>query len=71
VFDVAGPAGKHFKFSNDGKGFKDFFKSFSAGDLVVMEAVGYYHYRLAVPLCGDHACYQGIWYQCEGKKQDQ
>ena len=47
VFDVANSAGKHVQFTNDGSGFKSFLKTLSNGDLVVMEATGYYHYRLA------------------------
>lgn len=47
VFDVVNSAGKHFQFSNDGPGFKSFEKALSSLDLVVMEATGYYHYRLA------------------------
>ncbi|MEG9329249.1 IS110 family transposase [Salinimicrobium catena] len=47
VFDVADSAGKHYQFSNDSNGFKSFLKSLSDQDLVVMEATGYYHYRLA------------------------
>ena len=47
VFDVANSAGKHVQFRNDGSGFKSFLKSLADQDLVVMEATGYYHYRLA------------------------
>ena len=47
VFDVANSEGKYVQFTNDGLGFKSFVKSLSNGDLVVMEATGYYHYRLA------------------------
>lgn len=47
MFDVADSAGKHYQFSNDNNGFKSFLKSVSDEDLVVMEATGYYHYRLA------------------------
>ena len=47
VFDVANSEGKHVQFTNDGSGFKSFLKTLSNGDLVVMEATGYYHYRLA------------------------
>lgn len=47
VFDVANSKGKHFQFKNCGSGFKGFLKILSKEDLVVMEATGYYHYRLA------------------------
>lgn len=47
MFDVADSSKKHFQFSNDSNGFKSFLKTLSEGDLVVMEATGYYHYRLA------------------------
>ena len=47
VFDVANSEGKHLQFPNDSNGFKSFLKSLSTKDLVVMEATGYYHYRLA------------------------
>ena len=47
VFDVVDSVGKHSQFSNDPKGFKMFLKSLSSEALVVMEATGYYHYRLA------------------------
>ena len=47
VFDVVDSVGKHSQFSNDPKGFKMFLKSLSSEALVVMEATGYCHYRLA------------------------
>lgn len=47
VFDVANSEGKHLQFPNDSHGFKSFLKSLSDEDLVVMEATGYYHYKLA------------------------
>jgi transposase len=47
VFDVASSEGKHYQFKNNGLGFKSFLKTLSNEDLVVMEATGYYHYRLA------------------------
>ena len=46
-FDVVDQTGKHDQFSNDLKGFKNFLKSIKKESLVVMEATGYYHYRLA------------------------
>ena len=47
VFDVANSKGKHLQFKNDGNGFKTFQKTLPVDALVVMEATGYYHYRLA------------------------
>jgi len=47
VFDVVNSDGKYFQFSNNSKGFKDLLKVLSLEALVVMEATGYYHYRLA------------------------
>ena len=46
-FDVVDQNGKHDQFSNDVKGFKSFLKTIREDSLVVMEATGYYHYRLA------------------------
>ena len=47
VFDVYGSKTRHNQFKNDEQGFKSFLKSLPQGALVVMEATGYYHYRLA------------------------
>ena len=47
VFDVYGSLSGHHQFKNDEKGFKSFEKHLPKGVLVVMEATGYYHYRLA------------------------
>ena len=47
VFDVYSISTGHIQFKNDAKGFKSFKGSISQGALVVMEATGYYHYRLA------------------------
>jgi len=47
VFDVHGSASGHDQFNNDEKGFASFLKTLPPGALVVMEATGYYHYRLA------------------------
>ncbi len=47
VFDVYGEKSGHKQFKNGGKGFVSFLKSLPKGALVVMEATGYYHYRLA------------------------
>ncbi len=47
VFDVVNTKGIHEQFENTIKGFKKFSKEVSSGDLVVMEATGYYHYCLA------------------------
>ncbi len=46
-FDVVDQDGNHDQFVNDLKGFKSFLKSLRKESLVVMEATGYYHYRLA------------------------
>ena len=47
VFDVHGSATGHNQYKNDASGFKKFLKELPAEALVVMEATGYYHYRLA------------------------
>ena len=47
VFDVYGSDCGHSQFNNDSFGFKLFVKTLAPDDLVVMEATGYYHYRLA------------------------
>ncbi len=47
VFDVYGSKKGHDQFKNDGSGFKSFIKSLPEKSLVIMEATGYYHYRLA------------------------
>ena len=47
VFDVYGSKSGHDQFKNDEKGFVSFMKYLPKGILVVMEATGYYHYRLA------------------------
>ena len=47
VFDVHGSATGHNQYKNDETGFKKFLKDLPNGCLVVMEATGYYHYRLA------------------------
>ena len=47
VFDVVNSTGEHFQFKNNVSGFKSFLKILIKEDLVVMEATGYYHYRLA------------------------
>ena len=47
VFDVFGAQSGHHQFKNDEKGFAAFVKGLPKGSLVVMEATGYYHYRLA------------------------
>ena len=47
VFDVQGSASSHQQFKNDAKGFVSFLKALPQESLVVMEATGYYHYRLA------------------------
>lgn len=57
VFDVYSEDEGHFQFSNSEKGFKLFLKSLPKTALVVMEATGYYHYRLAQFL---HGCDVGV-----------
>jgi len=47
VFDVYGSISGHNQFKNDEKGFLKFLISLPIPSLVVMEATGYYHYRLA------------------------
>lgn len=47
VFDIYSEASGHLQFNNDVKGFKLLLESLPTGALVVMEATGYYHYRLA------------------------
>jgi len=47
VFDVYGNQSGHCQFKNDESGFKALLKHLSLQCLVVMEATGYYHYRLA------------------------
>ena len=47
VFDVYCKEGGYLEFNNDEKGFKELLKILPSEALVVMEATGYYHYRLA------------------------
>ena len=47
VFDVYGSTKGHNQYKNDETGFKKYLKELPQGSLVVMEATGYYHYRLA------------------------
>ena len=47
VFDVYGNDCGHSQYNNDSFGFKLFVKTLAPDVLVVMEATGYYHYRLA------------------------
>ena len=47
VFDVHGSKAGHNRYRNDGPGFRKFLKELPQSSLVVMEATGYYHYRLA------------------------
>lgn len=47
VFDVVDDTSLHCQFSNDPSGFKAFINTLDTNALVVMEATGYYHYRLA------------------------
>ena len=47
VFDVYSISQGHCQFKNDATGFKLFLKTLPKEAVVVMEATGYYHYRLA------------------------
>ena len=47
VFDVYSVLEGHQQFKNDSQGFKSLMKCLNNKALVVMEATGYYHYRLA------------------------
>lgn len=47
VFDVYCEGTGHTRLKNDEKGFKSLLKTLPKTALVVMEATGYYHYRLA------------------------
>jgi len=47
VFDVTDQQDVHYQFKNDYKGFKRFIKLLDESSHCVMEATGYYHYKLA------------------------
>ena len=47
VFDVMASDGKYYQFTNNFKGFKQFSKLLDSNCHCVMEATGYYHYKLA------------------------
>lgn len=47
VFDVMDQKDVHYQFSNDYKGYKKFLKLLDSSSHCVMEATGYYHYKLA------------------------
>jgi transposase len=47
VFDVMNSKGAYMQYPNGSKGFGQLSKKLPKGSLVVMEATGYYHYRLA------------------------
>jgi len=47
VFDVYGSQTGHKQFKNDERGFKNLLNHLLNNSLVVMESIGYYHYRLA------------------------
>lgn len=47
VFDIYGQFTGHQQFTNEEKGFNELVKQLPKNALVVMEATGYYHYRLA------------------------
>ena len=46
VFDVMDSNSNYFQFTNDSKGFKIFLKLLDENSHCVMEATGYYHYKL-------------------------
>jgi len=50
VFDVTDSDGNHYEFKNNGAGFKKFTKLLNHNSHCVMEATGYYHYKLAYHL---------------------
>ncbi len=56
VFDVYGSLTGHNKFKNNEDGFISFLKTLTSETLVVMEATGYYHYRLAQVLYKSGVC---------------
>jgi transposase len=56
VFDVYGSQSGYNQFKNDAKGFVSFMKYLPKDALVVMEATGYYHYRLAQFLYKSGVC---------------
>ena len=43
VFDVMDAKGRHFQFTNDQTGFKNFLKEVDKNGCFVMEATGVYH----------------------------
>ena len=47
VFDIYSRSKGHAQLKNDESGFKQLLKNLPKQALVVMEATGYYHYRLA------------------------
>lgn len=47
VFDVTDSDGNYYQFKNSLIGFKKFIKLFDFNSHCVMEATGYYHYKLA------------------------
>ncbi|MEQ3656670.1 MAG: transposase [Dokdonia sp.] len=47
VFDSFGPLSGHAQFTNSDNGFSAFAKALPKDSLIVLEATGYYHYRLA------------------------
>ena len=47
MFDVTDQKETHYQFTNDFKGFKKFKKLLDKNSHCVMEATGYYHYKLA------------------------
>ena len=52
TLDIMNVEGKHFQFSNDLKGFREFAKIIAKGSLCIMEVTGIYHLQLAAFLHG-------------------
>ncbi|SIR30156.1 hypothetical protein SAMN05421797_109119 [Maribacter ulvicola] len=52
VFDVHGSKTGCHQYKNNEAGFRKYLKELPKGSLVVMEATGYYHYRLIQCLDG-------------------
>jgi transposase len=50
VFDVTDSDGNYYQFNNNAFGFKKFTKLLDSNSHCVMEAIGYYHYKLAYHL---------------------
>ncbi|MFV1448509.1 hypothetical protein VBZ51_05155 [Maribacter sp. HS] len=60
VIDVHGSNKGHDQYKSDETGFKKFLKELPKCSLVVMEAIGYYHYRLAQFLYKNEVLVSGV-----------